>query len=89
MENKRGLILTVVFFFCFIPLFSQQAPTSGKEVKQVENDKKKYPPYHSLHYPLTLAENSICFIAREMQYLREKYDFEGGKRQKARVTDLM
>ena len=42
MENKRGLILTVVFFFCFIPLFSQQAPTSGKEVKQVENDKKKY-----------------------------------------------
>ena len=38
MENKRGLILTVVFFFCFIPLFSQQAPTSGKEVKQVEND---------------------------------------------------
>ena len=41
MGNKRGLILTVIFFFCLIPLFAQQAPTSGKEMKQTA-DKKKY-----------------------------------------------
>lgn len=47
---------------------------------QKENDNKKYSLHHSLHYPSTQAENSICFTAREMESLREKYDCTGGKK---------
>ena len=41
MENKYGLVAGL-FFFCFIPLFAQQAAEPVQESKKTTNEKRNY-----------------------------------------------
>ena len=42
MENKYGLLLAGILFFCFIPLPAQQLSSSAQETKKTVDEKKNY-----------------------------------------------